>query len=157
MSGYDGEVRILTRIDNKEVNSQMMQLENRMEKTARKAQDLEAEMRKMQQAKVPTEEYKQLSDKLENAKYTLELYKEALENIPSIDKNNKWGELVAKEEDAYNEILKLKDSLKQPIYMRPEGLYQQLDYYKSRLEAYKSMEDSILSEKTPEVAEYKKM
>ena len=42
--GYDGEIRIKTKIENADMSSQLMQLENRMEKTARKAQQLEDAM-----------------------------------------------------------------------------------------------------------------
>ena len=42
---YDGEVRIRTKFDSGNLTSQIMQVENRMEKTAQKAQKLES-MRK---------------------------------------------------------------------------------------------------------------
>ena len=52
LAEYDGEIRINTKINTKDVSSQMMQLENRMQKTAQKAQQLESQMRKLEQQNV---------------------------------------------------------------------------------------------------------
>lgn len=65
--GYDGEIRIKTKIENADMSSQMMQLENRMEKTARKAQQLEDAMREMESRKIPTEEYKEVQTQIQKA------------------------------------------------------------------------------------------
>ena len=65
--GYDGEIRIKTKIENADMSSQLMQLENRMEKTARKAQQLEAAMREMENRKIPTDEYKEVQDQIQKA------------------------------------------------------------------------------------------
>lgn len=65
--GYDGEIRIKTKIDNADMSSQLMQLENRMEKTARKAQQLEAALREMENQKIPTDEYKEVQDQIQKA------------------------------------------------------------------------------------------
>ena len=65
--GYDGEIRIKTKIENADMSSQLMQLENRMEKTARKAQQLEDAMREMESQKIPTEEYKEVQTQIQKA------------------------------------------------------------------------------------------
>ena len=65
--GYDGEIRIKTKIENADMSSQLMQLENRMEKTARKAQQLEAALREMENQKIPTDEYKEVQDQIQKA------------------------------------------------------------------------------------------
>ena len=65
--GYDGEIRIKTKIENADMSSQLMQLENRMEKTARKAQQLEDAMREMESRKIPTEEYKEVQTQIHKA------------------------------------------------------------------------------------------
>lgn len=155
MPKYDGEIRINTKMDTKDVSSQMLQLENRMQKTAQKAQQLESEMRKLEQQKIPTEEYANLENKLKNAKYILEQYNDALKNMPAENKEQRWNELVDKEEEACNEILKIKEALKQPIYLRPEGLYQQLNDAKKRLEIFKTMEESVLSGEDPILSMYR--
>ena len=66
--GYDGEIRIKTKIENADMSSQLMQLENRMEKTARKAQQLEDAMREMESRKIPTEEYKEVQTQIQKGK-----------------------------------------------------------------------------------------
>ena len=71
--GYDGEIRIKTKIDNGDVPSQLMQLEARMQKATKEATRLSDEMRRMEQTKIPTEEYKDISDGLHRS--TLELDK----------------------------------------------------------------------------------
>jgi phage-related protein len=62
--GYDGEIRIRTLIENGKASSQLLQLEARFQKTAKEAARLEDEMRKLEQQKIPTEEYKNISDAL---------------------------------------------------------------------------------------------
>lgn len=71
MPKYDGEIRINTKMDTKDVSSQMLQLENRMQKTAQKAQQLESEMRKLEQQKIPTEEFLEIQKQIENAEHRL--------------------------------------------------------------------------------------
>lgn len=65
--GYDGEIRIKTKIENADMSSQLMQIANRMEKTARKAQQLEDAMREMESRKIPTEEYKEVQTQIQKA------------------------------------------------------------------------------------------
>ena len=154
--GYDGEIRIRTLIENGKASSQLLQLEARFQKTAKEAARLEDEMRKLEQQKIPTEEYANLENKLKDAKFILEQYNDALKNMPAENKEQRWNELVDKEEEAYNEILRIKEALKQPIYIRPEGLYQQLNDAKKRLEIFKAMEESVLSgEDSPVLSRYK--
>lgn len=64
MSDYDGSIKIDTKIDTKNVSSQMLRLENQISKTARKASELTDKMRQMENAKIPTEDYKDISDAL---------------------------------------------------------------------------------------------
>lgn len=153
--GYDGEIRIRTLIENGKASSQLLQLEARFQKTAKEAVRLEDEMRKLEQQKIPTEEYANLENKLKDAKYILEQYNDALKNMPAENKEQRWNELVDKEEKAYNEIVKIKEALKQPIYLRPEGLYQQLNDAKKRLEIFKMMEESVLSGEDPTLSMYR--
>ena len=64
--GYDGEIRIRTLIENGKASSQLLQLEARFQKTAKEAARLEDEMRKLEQQKIPTEEYANLENKLKD-------------------------------------------------------------------------------------------
>ena len=62
MAEYDGHIRINTKIDTKNISSQMLRLENQIAKASRKAAYLTQKMREMESAKIPTEEYKNISD-----------------------------------------------------------------------------------------------
>ena len=64
MSGYDGSIKIDTKIDTKNVSSQMLRLENQISKAARKASELTDKMQQMENSKIPTEDYKDISDAL---------------------------------------------------------------------------------------------
>lgn len=78
--GYDGEIRIKTKIENADMSSQLMQLENRIEKTARKAQDLEKAMRELESRRIPTDDYKELQDQIQKAQDKLSAFKKEMEN-----------------------------------------------------------------------------
>ena len=60
MPKADGSILIDTKIDTKDVSSQMLRLENQISKAARKASDLTEKMRKMEKQTIPTEAYKRL-------------------------------------------------------------------------------------------------
>ena len=64
MADYDGSIKIDTKIDTKNVSSQMLRLENQITKASRKASDLTDKMRQMENAKIPTEDYKDITDAL---------------------------------------------------------------------------------------------
>lgn len=156
MAEYDGEVRIKTLIENGEASSRLMQMEAKFQKLTSEAKRLTDGMREIEQRKVPTEEYAKLEEKLKAAKYLLEQYNDALKSMPSENKEQRWQELTESEAEAYNEILKIKEVLKKPIYLRPEGMYQQLDEAQKRLKIFESMEESVLSRKeSPEASQYK--
>ena len=62
MPQYDGSININTKIDTKNVSSQMLRLENQIAKASKKASDLTQKMREMESKKIPTEDYKDISD-----------------------------------------------------------------------------------------------
>lgn len=64
MSDYDGSIKIDTKIDTKNVSSQMLRLQNQIAKASQKAADLTEKMRQMENSKIPTEDYKNISDAL---------------------------------------------------------------------------------------------
>lgn len=79
--GYDGEIRIKTKIENADMSSQLMQLENRMEKTARKAQNLEKAMRELESRKMPTDDYKEVQDQIQKAQDKLSSLNDRMEKF----------------------------------------------------------------------------
>lgn len=115
MSGYDGEVRISTKIDNSKLNSQMMQLENRMEKTAQKAKDLEAEMCKMEQTKVPTEEYKDLEKELKAIDKEQMTVQKLISDTKEFVPTDEYKEITKSLEDAQKQFNKLQERMSKHI------------------------------------------
>lgn len=109
--GYDGEIRIKTKIENADMSSQLMQLENRMEKTARKAQQLEDAMREMASKKIPTDEYKKLTDKIEEAKKKVEEANEELNQMRELGfKDENLQPYIKSLDDATREVNKLAEA-----------------------------------------------
>lgn len=109
--GYDGEIRIKTKIENADMSSQLMQLENRMEKTARKAQQLEDAMREMASKKIPTDEYKRLTDQIEEAKKKVEEANEELNQMRELGfKDENLQPYIKSLDDATREVNKLAEA-----------------------------------------------
>lgn len=109
--GYDGEIRIKTKIENADMSSQLMQLENRMEKTARKAQQLEDAMREMASKKIPTDEYKKLTDQIEEAKKKVEEANEELNQMRELGfKDENLQPYIKSLHDATREVNKLAEA-----------------------------------------------
>ena len=109
--GYDGEIRIKTKIENADMSSQLMQLENRMEKTARKAQQLEDAMREMASKKMPTDEYKKLTDQIEEAKKKVEEANEELNQMRDLGfKDENLQPYIKSLDDATREVNKLAEA-----------------------------------------------
>lgn len=122
--GYDGEIRIKTKIDNADMSSQFMQLENRMEKSAanvdnlqskfdtftdkikssqNKTVELQAKLEKLAAIRVPTDEYKKISEQMEQARQKMAAANEEL---------NQMRELGFKDENLQSYIKNLDNASK---------------------------------------------
>ena len=66
MAQYDGSVRINTEITTKKASAQLMTLENRIVKTADKVASLRSKMDSLKNAKIPTQEYKEIQKQIED-------------------------------------------------------------------------------------------
>ena len=69
MPQYDGSININTKIDTKNVSSQMLRLENQIAKASKKASDLTQKMREMEKSKIPTEQYSGLQKTFDEYSY----------------------------------------------------------------------------------------
>lgn len=69
--GYDGEIKINTRIDANNASSQILTLENRMAKLASKIDGLKSKMEALGNSKIPTEEYASLQKELDKTNDSL--------------------------------------------------------------------------------------
>ena len=65
---YDGEIKINTTIDTKNVSAQMLSIDNQIAKTADKIDLLKQKMSAMKDSAAPTSEYKSLQSQIEKAK-----------------------------------------------------------------------------------------
>lgn len=65
MAQYDGSIRINTKIDTKDVPSQLMKLENSMQKAADKVSSLRQKMESLKDVKIPTQEYQEIQRQIE--------------------------------------------------------------------------------------------
>lgn len=65
--GYDGEIKINTEIETKNVNSQMMKVANAISKTEREIETLKSKMQQLENTKIPTQQYLLLQKELQSA------------------------------------------------------------------------------------------
>lgn len=116
--GYDGSVKINTELNTKNASSQMMSLENRIEKTSKKVQDLKESMDKAAVAKVPTEEYRELQKTLMRDNQELEKLIKKQEQWTGKRSGQKWSALDSQVEQKGADIRAQEAYMKQ---MRTDG------------------------------------
>ena len=158
MPKYDGEIRINTKMDTKDVSSQMLQLENRMQKTAQKAQQLESEMRKLEQQKIPTEEFLEIQKQIENAEHRLASLNDRMTKFLEVGGNSDSktfkgmqydvAELENELKYAYGEMQALKESGDAYIDPKVTQEYQKLSQQLKNINA----DCAVLSRKLEELA-----
>ena len=78
---YDGEIKINTLIDTKNVSSQMLSLQNQIAKTADKIDVLKTRMASMKDSAVPTTEYKSLQNQIDKTTLSLNQLVDAEESL----------------------------------------------------------------------------
>lgn len=83
MAQYDGSVRINTEITTKKASAQLMTLENRIVKTADKVASLRSKMDSLKNAKIPTQEYKEIQKQIEDTEKKLTALSERQEKYLS--------------------------------------------------------------------------
>ena len=67
MPKYDGSIRINTKIETKDLNSQMMRVSNAIKKDSAALDSLNRKMEEFSQKKIPTEKFAELQRELEKA------------------------------------------------------------------------------------------
>lgn len=113
MAQYDGSIRINTKIDSKEASAQLMALENRIVKTADKIASLRSKMDALKDTKIPTQEYKEISNQLEKAETEFNKLLEKQEQMQREGKDNgvAWDRLDDKMEQVGGTIQSVKGEL----------------------------------------------
>ena len=100
MPQYDGSININTKIDTKNVSSQMLRLDNQIAKTARKASALTDELRRMEKQKVPTQEFVAVQKQIDEAQSKLEKLNERMEKFTAIGGNTRSNTFKGMQYDA---------------------------------------------------------
>lgn len=136
--GYDGSIKINTEINTKNVNSQMMSLENRIEKSSRKANKLKEELDKIGGSRVPTDEYKDFEYTLARDNAELEKLIQKQERFVGKKSGARWDALGAQIKE------KTDDIRVQKLYMQSmrenETAYmsgKETDAYKNKQAQYR--------------------
>lgn len=128
MSNYDGEIKIDTKIRTADAEQKLLNLQNHMVKTANKVEKITQKMKQMENAKVPTEEYKSLQKELDSAN------KEA----------EKLGNTVAKlsEKGTYSDAFKNAKLEYMEMRNSADQIEQQMNQMVTNGTAYKDLKSS---------------
>lgn len=170
MAEYDGSIKILTKIDTKQANSQLLTLENRMLKTADKITALKNRMESLKNTKIPTTEYEEISAQIDKASAKFDKLLEKQMQMQAAGNTNgaSWDKLQYQMEEISNEITYAKGELQDLVNagkaftLGTNGtefaeLSQNLTYAENEMLALTARHDE-LSAKTKENSEqYKKM
>lgn len=155
--GYDGEIRIRTLIENGKASSQLLQLEAKFQKTAKEAAKLEDEMRKLEQQKIPTEEYKDISDALHRSTLEFDKLLQRQDDMVAKGKTSgaTWDVLDKKIEKVGADILAAEEYQRQMIregtaYKEPKATAEYQKLSEKLSDANSRM--NILKRKMEEVA-----
>ena len=90
MAGYDGEIRINTKIETEDARQKLIGLQNQMNTTAQKIETLSKKMKEMESAKVPTEEYKEVQAHITSTRDKLSALNEKMEKYIELGRNSMW-------------------------------------------------------------------
>lgn len=113
MATYDTTVRVGTSIDRKGTEVQLMALENQITKKADKIASLMSKMGEMKDAKLPTQEYKEITLQIEKAEQNLNRLIEKQDQMQREGKTNGavWDRLLHQIDETKNEIKYAKGEL----------------------------------------------
>ncbi len=113
MKQYDGSIRINTEIELKKAQIQLSTLENRIVKTSDKIASLRSKMDALKDAKIPTQEYQEISTQIEKAEQKFNKLLEKQEQMQREGKDNgaAWQRLNDQMDEVGNEIRYAKGEL----------------------------------------------
>ena len=97
---YDGEVIIDTKLRTEKAIQSLMSLENKMKKTADEAELLASKMKKLENAKIPTEDYKAVQKQIESTRSKLSAVNERMEKFIALGKDTSSNVFKSMQYDA---------------------------------------------------------
>lgn len=170
MSEYDGSIRINTEIDTKKASSQLLTLQNRIMKAADKVSSLRSKMDSLRNAKIPTQEYQEITAQIEKAEQKFNRLLEKQEQMQQEGKDNgtSWQRLNDQMDEIGNEIRYAKGELQDLVETGKaftigsstdefSKLYQQLKYAENDLAALNIRHDQLISKQNNVTKGYKKL
>lgn len=168
--GYDGSIKIDTSIDTKKASSQLLTLENRIVKTADKIASLRSKMDSLKNAKIPTQEYQEISVQIEKAEQKFNKLLEKQEQMQREGKDNgvAWQRLNDQMEEVGNEIRYAKGELQDLVDSGKAfklgssteeftNLSNQLNYAEADLAALNNRHDELIAKQGKASEGYKKL
>lgn len=170
MAQYDGSIRINTQINTKQAQVNLTTLENRIVKTSDKIASLRSKMDSLKDAKIPTQEYSEITTQIQKAEMEFNKLLEKQEQMQREGKDNgvAWDRLNEKMEEVGNTIRYAKGELQDLVDTGKAftlgsdteefaKLSQQLQYAESDLEVLNQKHD-VLRLKQEKAAEgYKRL
>lgn len=170
MSEYDGSIRINTEIDTKKASSQILTLQNRIIKAADKVSSLRSKMDSLRNAKIPTQEYQEISAQIEKAEQKFNKLLEKQEQMQREGKDNgaSWQRLNDQIDEVGNEIRYAKGELRDLVETGKaftlgsstdefSKLSNQLKYAENNLSALNMRHDELVSKQNDATKGYKKL
>lgn len=109
MAEYDGEIRIKTLIENGEASSKLMQMESQFQKLAREASNVSEKMRELAKAKIPTEEYKNLSKQFDSLVSKGQNLSEKLKETEKYTPSKQYKEATKQLEELQSKLSQLQN------------------------------------------------
>lgn len=140
MAKADGSILVDTNIETKKAKQQLLSLENRLSKFAKKASVLTDELRQMEKAKIPTEDYKNISDALHKSTVEFDKLLQRQEEMAARGKTSgaAWDSLDRKIEEVGADI---RAAQKYQSQMFKDGTaYKSIDDIKASPEYQKKAE-----------------
>lgn len=170
MAQYDGSIRINTKIDSKQASAQLMTLENRIAKTADKIAGLRSKMDALKDAKIPTQEYSEISMQIQKAESEFNKFLEKQEQMQREGKDNgvAWERLNEKMEEIGNTIRYAQGELQDLIDTGKaftigsdteefSKLGQQLQYVENDMAVLNQRHDELIAKQEKASGGYRKL
>lgn len=170
LAQYDGSIRINTKITTKEASAQLMTLENRIVKTADKVASLRSKMDALKDSKIPTTEYREVSNQISKAELEFNKLLEKQEQMQREGKDSgvAWERLNEKMEEVGNTIRYAQGELQSLVdtgkAFTPGSdteefakLGQQLQYAENDMAVLNKRHDELTSKQGKSSAGYKKL
>lgn len=155
MAQYDGSIRINTEIATKNAKIQLATLENSMSKTADKAASLRSKMDALKDAKIPTQEYKEIASDISKAENELSKLVEKQSQMQREGTNSgvAWDRINQKIQATNEYIEYAKTELRELVSAgnaftvgdtaQEERLTQQLQYEEEKLSSMNQKRDIL--------------